>query len=139
MTDARLLAFDKPGGGVRPIAVGEVWYRLAGLCALRALLNVGKSLAPLQLGVSTRGGSQSIRHAAQAALLADERAVLFLLDLANAFGTLDRTRMLEQVAKLAPALLPLAVWAYRNASRLWVNGAPDGTPPLWSQSLCLCL
>ena len=42
--------------------------------------------------------------------------------------------MLEQVAKLARALSPLAVWAYRNASRLRVNGAPDGTPPLWSQS-----
>ncbi len=134
LTDARLLAFEKPGGGVRPIAIGEVWYRLAGLCALKALPNVGKSLAPLQLGVSTRGGSQSIGHAAHAALAADAEAVLFLLDLKNAFGTLDRTEMLKQVAKLAPALLPLVVWAYRNASRLWVNGAPDGTPPLWSQS-----
>jgi hypothetical protein len=35
LLDARLLPLAKPNGhGVRPIAIGEVWYRLAALCAL---------------------------------------------------------------------------------------------------------
>ena len=41
LTDARLIAFDKPGGGVRPI--GEVWHRLASLCALAAPPKLGES------------------------------------------------------------------------------------------------
>jgi hypothetical protein len=34
LLDATLVAFDMPSGGVRPIAIGEVWYRLASLCGL---------------------------------------------------------------------------------------------------------
>jgi hypothetical protein len=39
---ARLLPLAKHNGrGVRPIAIGEVWYWLAWLCALAACPNVG--------------------------------------------------------------------------------------------------
>jgi hypothetical protein len=46
LLDARLLPLEKPSSGVRPIAVGEVWYRLAALCALAACPNAGSSLVP---------------------------------------------------------------------------------------------
>ena len=134
LTDSRLIALLKPDGGVRPIAIGEVFYRLAGLCALAASPGLGPSLAPLQLGVSTRGGAQTIGHAAQAALEADDELVLFLLDIKNAFGTVSRTSVLAKVAELAPHLLPFVTWAYKQPSRLWVNGAPPGAPPLWSMA-----
>jgi hypothetical protein len=42
--DARLLSLQKPSGGVCLIAVGEVWYPLAALCALAACPNAGSSL-----------------------------------------------------------------------------------------------
>jgi hypothetical protein len=42
---------------VRPIAIEEVWCRLAALCALAACPNIGRSLAPLQLAVAISGGS----------------------------------------------------------------------------------
>eukprot|EP00892_Ulva_mutabilis_P003066 jgi/Ulvmu1/12760/UM095_0065.1 len=31
---SRLIAIAKPNGGVRPIAIGEAFMRLAGICAL---------------------------------------------------------------------------------------------------------
>jgi hypothetical protein len=34
---------------VRPIAIGEVWVRLASLCATAACQDAGPALAPLQL------------------------------------------------------------------------------------------
>ena len=30
-----LIGLEKPGGGVRPIAISETWHRFAGVCALR--------------------------------------------------------------------------------------------------------
>jgi hypothetical protein len=46
-----------PNGGVRPIAIGEIWYRLAMLCALTDVgAAVGAGLVPLQVGVGTWGG-----------------------------------------------------------------------------------
>jgi hypothetical protein len=68
LLDSRLIALSKPRTdgrppGVRPIAVGEVWLRLASLCALAKVSHVGASLAPLQLGVGVRGGCQALGHA----------------------------------------------------------------------------
>jgi hypothetical protein len=50
-----LIALTKPGGsGVRPIAIGKVWVRLASLCAMDACQDAGPALVPLQLGVGAR-------------------------------------------------------------------------------------
>ena len=60
---ARVVALQKPNGrGVRPLAVGEVWLRVAGLCALQAALGAPASLPPLQLAGGVRGGSQCLGH-----------------------------------------------------------------------------
>ena len=49
--------------GVRPIAVGEVWLRLAAVCAMEACPTKGLSLLPLQCGVGVAGGAQCVGHA----------------------------------------------------------------------------
>ena len=127
-----LIPFEKPTGGVRPIAVGEVWFRLAGLCALSTCREVGLSLAPLQQGVGVAGGAQNIGHALEAATASDPELVVVQLDFANAFNTLDRTAMLHAVAERAPALLPLATWAYSKPSELLLRDAPAGMQPIVS-------
>ena len=50
LLDSALLGLLKPNGDVRPIAIGEVWYRFAAACALAALGSPGSDLAPMQLG-----------------------------------------------------------------------------------------
>ena len=49
----RLVPIKKKGtvDGVRPIAVGEVWLRLAAICAMEACPTKGSSLLPYQFGV----------------------------------------------------------------------------------------
>ena len=130
-----LIGLQKPGGrGLRPIAIPEAFYRLAGLCLIEATDGTGQALAPLQLGVSIRGGSQCIGHALKAGIAADPDCVTAQLDFKNAFNCLDRTAMLKAIAKRQPRALAFATWAYQHASELIVNGAPDGTPPIMSQS-----
>jgi hypothetical protein len=70
--ESSLVGLQKPGGGVRPIAIGEAWYRLAMLCALAEVgAEVGVGLAPLQVGVGTRCGVDAVAHAVSTALAAD--------------------------------------------------------------------
>ena len=134
LLDSTLIALVKPGGGLRPIAIGEVWYRLAGLCAMAACPNAGPALAPLQLGIGVKGGSQVLGHAVLAHIAANPNCVLVKFDYENAFNELYRAKMLTAVSVRQPPLLPFAAWAYRQPSRLFVAGAPEGTAPIMSEA-----
>ena len=35
LLEKSVIGLQQPGDGLRPVAIGEVWYRLAGLCAYR--------------------------------------------------------------------------------------------------------
>jgi hypothetical protein len=105
LLQATLIPVKKATGGVRPIAVGEVWYRLAAPCALAACRVHG--LAPLQLGVGIRGGSQNVGHALRAGVVADPGCVTVEVDVANAFNEVRRHCMIDTVAQRAPQLLPM--------------------------------
>ena len=61
---ASLIALEKKGGGVRPIAVGPTLRCLAAksLCS-RVLLLVGASLSPLEFGCGTPKGAEAAAHA----------------------------------------------------------------------------
>ena len=123
-----------PDGGVRPIAIGEAWYRMAMLCALSDLGHaVGASLAPMQVGVGTNGGVDAVAHAVATALHADPQSVACALDCRNAFNTVDRGAVFSAVRERMPQLLPVVQWAYGAATPLHVVGAAPGTPPIMSQ------
>ena len=49
MLASRLVALQKSKGGIRPIAVGEVWLRFCSLCAIVLCDNAGRAIAPKQL------------------------------------------------------------------------------------------
>jgi hypothetical protein len=134
LLDSTLLGFEKPGGnGIRPIAIGEVWLRLAGLCAMAACPGAGQALAPLQLGVGVKGGSQILGHAIRTGVAADPSCVTIQLDFRNAYNTLGRGPALAAITKKQPSLALYANWVYRQRSRLFAAGAPAGTPPVWSE------
>jgi hypothetical protein len=130
-----LIALAKPGGrGVRPIAIGEVWVRLASLCAMAACQDAGPALAPLQLGLGVPGGSQSVGHARRSDLSCCPGDVTLQLDFWSAFNSVSRTALLQAVASRAPRLLPFAASTYQSHGPLVVRGAPADAPPLTSQS-----
>jgi hypothetical protein len=129
------IALTKPGGsGLRPIAIGEVWVRLASLCAMAACQDAGPALAPLQLGVSVPGDSQSVSHTLWSGLSCCPGDVTLQLDFRNTCNSVSRTALLQAVASRAPRLLPFAAWTYRSHGPLVVRGAPADAPPLTSQS-----
>lgn len=123
-----------PNGGVRPIAIGEAWYRLAMLCALTDCGGVvGASLAPMQVGVGTRGGVDAVAHAIAAVLHDHPLSVACALDCSNAFNTVRRDAVFAAVQARVPQLLSVVQWAYGEATPLHVVGAAPGTQPIMSR------
>jgi hypothetical protein len=118
------LPISKPYGGIRPIAIGEVRFRLAGLCDLATCKDVGQRLAPLQLAVSVPGGAQIVGHALTAGIAAEPgcSCLTVQLDLRKAFNTLSHQRMLKAVAQRCPSLQPFATWSYATCSMLLFVG-----------------
>ena len=117
---ATLYAFNKKGGGVRPIAVGLTLRRLvAKVACFKATESCVAMLAPRQLGVGVKGGAEALTHAARLFLSTMEQDnVLIKLVFVNAFNTVRRDSMLEAVAQYAPNILAFASSAYGSLSDL---------------------
>ena len=106
--------------------MGETLRRLVSKAAAARLGNQFQaSLEPIQLGVGSKGGCETIAHSVQAwfakcrdAPLSHGDRVLLNLDLANAFNTLDREAMLLATRRLAPSLSPWVETCYRAPTHL---------------------
>jgi hypothetical protein len=85
---ANLLALSKKDGGIRPIAVGYTWRRLAAKCANSyAVTRLSQLLAPIQLGVGIPGGAEAAVHATRRWVTTmPEDRILVKLDFTNAFN-----------------------------------------------------
>ena len=132
MLASRLLALQKSKGGIRPIAVGEVFMRFCCLCAIELCSDAGPGLAPIQLGVGVAGGAQCIGHALRAGAKAHPDHVTCATDFRNAFNTISRDAILQAVSERHPELFPFVHWAYSSPAELWVQGGPNGHELLWS-------
>ncbi|CAI5524591.1 unnamed protein product [Closterium sp. Naga37s-1] len=80
LTASRLLAFTKPHGGTRPIAVGECLLRVIAKAALFLIAPVARShFAPLQFGVAVVGGIEAAIHTARTYLEVHSKAGVQIL------------------------------------------------------------
>src|SRR6218665_1554416 len=133
-----LFALRKKSGGLRPIAIGYYWRRLASKCAnAHALVQLSNYFAPLQLGVGTPGGCEAAAHAARR-FLADlpSGSVLVKLDFNNAFNFLNRVELVTAVYEQIPELYPYChiayskptVLKYGNFSLFSQSGLQQGDP-----------
>ena len=99
------MALQKKSGGIRPIAIGYTWRRLAAKCANSyALVELADLFSPIQLGVGVPGGCEAAVHAARryAGDLPDDHVIVKLY-FSNAFNRLHRDVMLQSVADRAPS------------------------------------
>jgi hypothetical protein len=134
----KLLALTKKSGGVRPIAIGYTWRRLAAKCAnYYAMSHLQDKLLPFQLGVNTPGGCEAVVHATRqftSKMTVDD--VVVKLDFSNAFNCVRRDVMLQTVADELPCLYRFCHLAYGNGTKLrfgdhtiWsLEGAQQGDP-----------
>ena len=122
---ASLTALKKTKGGVRPIAVGEVFRRLIAKCfAQEASSEAVELFSSRQLGVAVKCGAESIVHATKQTfqkLLNNEKAGLLQIDFKNAFNSITRSSVLDAARKFIPSLAPFASFCYSQHSKLFFN------------------
>src|SRR6185436_1108589 len=99
LISCRLLPARKKDDGVRPIAISEVFLRLASSLSLRLLPpgTLSRLLAPLQLGLGSAAGAEAVIHKVQALLESRPNDVLLSLDFVNGFNSMFRHTMLARV------------------------------------------
>ena len=150
---APLTALHKKGNkGFRPIAVGEIYRRLASkLCCSFARSDLPSLFVPYgQLGVGIPGGLEatihSVRHLIDQHQLV-EHMCLLKVDFLNAFNECHRPTILSQVETHFPELYGWTQWSYSSANRLHfgpnqllsTTGVQQGDPLgplLFSLALC---
>ena len=149
---ASLLALSKPDGGVRPIAVGSVYRRLA--CKIAAQVTSSScgshSLSHHQLGVGIPLGSETIIHATRAFCqnedIEKQGNLLIKIDFSNAFNCIRRDVVLHQVREKAIFLFPFMWQMYGFESNLFfgntiiksAEGMQQGDP-LGPYGFCLAI
>ena len=121
---ANLTALRKKDGGIRPIAVGNVFRRIASNVACRSVTKrLANELAPIQLGVGIRNGCESAVHAARTFIQRPSTSqIMIKLDMRNAFNCVRRDSVLETCLHRAPSLYRLAHLAYSQASSVLADG-----------------
>jgi hypothetical protein len=74
-----LMALEKPNGGVRPIAVGEVLARVMGKCAMVMVApSAFAACVPPQFDVCTDAANESVVSACRGFMQAEPEGVVFL-------------------------------------------------------------
>jgi hypothetical protein len=134
LTASRLTPLDK-NPGVRPIAVGELFYRVAAKTIFDNVFT-DNMLDANQLGVKSPGGVEPIVHmvamARDGVLYDRSYSKVTLLDFKNAFNQVGRASIAAEVRSSCPELFRLAKWAYNERSLLLTRG-PEGQERLWSE------
>ena len=115
-----LIALEKKTGGIRPIAIGYTWRRIASKCAnTYACAQVKEFLAPLQLGVAVSGGCEAAVHATRRYVesMPPDHAIV-KLDFSNAFNSVHRSAMLQSVATAVPDIYKFCYLSYSGSTYL---------------------
>jgi hypothetical protein len=123
-----LVAVPKKNGGLRPIAIGEIFYRIAAKFAKRTVeKDILDMWNGIQLGINVPGGCETAIHTIKACLLDDEPLAVISFDFKNAYNCTKRAAILKHVystPRLAP-LWNLINFAYSQPSALYTRDA-DG-------------
>ena len=122
---ARLLPFRKKTGGIRPVAVGDVFRRLIGKSVLKLYQSevVDAHLYPVQLVVGIQGATELIARGVNYFLneSTDKSQIMLQLDFKNAFNACNRSFLITQTRLLAPGLAPWVEFLYSTQAPLLVS------------------
>ena len=89
--------------------------------------NIRQFLEPLQVGVGSRGGCETVAHVVRQWLdrsSSDPRHVLAMLDLSNAFNCVDMSVIRSAVRTVVPCLAPWVDFCYGCPSNLMLGNEP---------------
>jgi hypothetical protein len=119
-----LIAIEKKNGGIRPIAIGYTWRRIAAKCAnSHATSALADYLSPIQLGVGVPGGCEAAVHATRRYIESMPAGhCVVKLDFSNAFNSLHRDTMLKEASEKSPGVYRFLHLAYSQPSVLTYKG-----------------
>ena len=97
---SNLTALKKKDGGIRPVAVDNVFRRLAVKGGSYAVSRaVSHELSPILLGVSVKGGAEAAVHAVRKFITnkveSDDPKIIVKLSMMNAFNSVQRDHVLQ--------------------------------------------
>ncbi|GJZ69890.1 putative reverse transcriptase domain-containing protein [Tanacetum coccineum] len=131
IASAPLTPLVKPGGGIRPIAVGTVWRRLVSKVASSSIGNsMNTYLHDFQFGVGIPGGCEAVVHSVNRLIESKGNEVglsMLLVDFKNAFNLVDRGVLLEETRVRCPSISPWVEFCYARPARLYYDDSV-----LWS-------
>ncbi|XP_021957065.1 uncharacterized protein LOC110853130 [Folsomia candida] len=119
---ASLTALRKKTGGIRPIAVGNTWRRLAAKVILAKITpQLIDHFSPHQLGVGIKGGAETGAHAARVYYNYPHHTpkAFLKIDFRNAFNEVRRDTLLHTVRDNFPSIFPFVSQCYANPSSLF--------------------
>ncbi|GJR77916.1 putative reverse transcriptase domain-containing protein [Tanacetum coccineum] len=131
VASAPLTPLLKPDNGIRPIAVGAIWRRLASKVAMRGVRKeMSKYLGDFQFGVGVPSGAEAVLHGANRFLNkfhSDGSLAMLTVDFSNAFNLVDQTTLLHEVRTRCPSISLWVDFLYSQSARLYV-----GDDYIWS-------
>lgn len=122
LSAALLIPLAKPNGGVRPIAIGEMFYRIAAKSILHSVA-LSSATDAMQFGAAGRGGVEPVIYRLQQLCdgdFDDGITGVSSLDFSNAFNSLNRFTLASSVYRHCPELYCCTEWAYGHHSSLVV-------------------
>ncbi len=132
LCSSRLIPIIKDdNGGIRPIAVGELFYRIAMKSILKQLRNRNDNdLLRNQHGVGTPGGVEAIILRCQQTIYNQQDNNntyhgIGLIDIQNAFNTMKRDFILDAIRQHSPRFEKCFKWAYGESTPLIIQGMND--------------
>ena len=124
----RLIPLEKKPSGIRPIGIGEVLRRIIGKAIITEIKpDLAESAGCLQLCAGQKSGCEAAAHAMREIYEEEETDAILLIDASNAFNSLNREALLNNVQYLCPQLSTYVRNCYKVPSRLFVAGGVEIT------------
>ena len=141
LAGANLIPLTKANNGIRPIAVGCTWRRLAAKLAIKMLSDQApEMLLPHQVGVGVPLGAEALTKATKKIANQNKNVedfVIFTVDFSNAFNSVSRNAFLRETRIHFPQIYNWVRWCYSQPSNLIIapgttissqEGAQQGDP-----------
>ena len=119
----RLVALQKPNGGVRGLVVGDVLRRVVSRCIAQMFSShIHTACSPQQFALSTRAGTGAVLHALTTATEHNHNSTILSIDGIGAYDNISRNSMLQGLCNTPEAnrCLPyVRLWYTTESEYVW--------------------
>ena len=126
---SRLVALQKPLGGVRPLAIGEGFYRLVSRAICLQIRGALSSHFQWQFGFAFPGGCEVANLGVRLLLESTPTLGVIQVDVMNAFNTINRTAIFEELRDaggILAGLFPFVRTFYGESTPLFFSSSQPG-------------